>query len=269
MKLKTFISSSLLLLSIFNVLGWGQKGHDVTAAIAERHLTPATLDSVTYILNGKSMVYYSNWPDNACHTDEYAYTKTWHYKNIDADQTYQTAPIVTEGDIVTAINQQVKVLKDSDASKEDKWLALVLTVHLLGDIHQPMHMGRASDRGGNQHEIKYFNSRANLHGTWDSKLPESAHKWSYTEWVDNTDRLSQSEIDEIISDGTPEKWGEETYGITNKVYEETPEGTNISYDYIANWIPVIENQFLRGGLRLADILNSVFDPSYSAGNIIK
>lgn len=269
MKLRHFLMAAALAGAYIPSFGWGQKGHDVTAAIAEKNLTPATLQAVSDILDGKSLVYYANWPDNACHTDKYAYTKTWHYKNIDADQTYQSAPNIPEGNIVSAINEQVAVLKDPSATKEDKWLALVLTVHFLGDIHQPMHMGRASDRGGNQHEIKYFNGRANLHGTWDSKLPESAHKWSYTEWVDNINRAGEEEVVAILKDGTPDSWGEETYNIACKVYEQTPQGTNVSYDYIADWTPVIEQQILRGGLRLADLLNGIFDAGYSPLNGIK
>ena len=262
MKLKQILLSSSLLLSSLYAFGWGQKGHDVTAAIAERHLTPATLAAVTDILDGKSMVYYANWPDNACHTPQYEYTKTWHYKNIDEDQTYSTAPNIPEGNIVSAIEEQVKVLNDSTSSQEQKWLALVLTVHFLGDIHQPMHMGRASDRGGNSHQIKYFGSNANLHGTWDSKLPEAAHKWSYSEWVDNIDRASDVESMEILSLQSPDNWGRQTYEIAKSVYAGTPEGTNVSYDYIAEWTPVVEQQFLRGGLRLADLLNKIFDPAY-------
>lgn len=269
MKHNIFLISAAVFCGSLSAFGWGQKGHDVTAAIAERHLTDATLDSVNSILDGKSIVYYANWPDNACHTDQYAYTKTWHYRNIDADQTYESAPRNPEGDVVSAIEQQVEVLSNPNSTKDEKWLALVLTVHFLGDIHQPMHMGRLSDRGGNNHEIKYFGSKANLHGTWDSKLVESGHKWGYTEWVDQIDRATDEETAAILDGGTPEKWGEETYEIAVKVYDGTPEGTNISYDYISDWTPVIEQQFLRGGLRLADVLNGAFDPAYTQRNTIK
>ena len=268
MKLNTILLSAALCGSL-SAFGWGQKGHDVTAAIAERHLTQATLDSINSILGGKSIVYYANWPDNACHTDEYAYTKTWHYRNIDADETYASAPRNEAGDVVSAIEEQVAILRNPSASKDDKWLALVLTVHFLGDIHQPLHMGRLSDRGGNSHEIKYFGGKTNLHSTWDSKLVESAHKWGYTEWVDQIDRADEAETALILDGGTPLSWGEETYEIAKKVYDSTPEGTNVSYDYIADWSPVIEQQFLRGGLRLADLLNGAFDPAYTQRNGLK
>ncbi|MBD5418855.1 MAG: S1/P1 nuclease [Bacteroides sp.] len=265
LKKYTLLSSSLLL--ALSAFGWGQKGHDTTAYIAECHLTPTAKAKIDSILNGKSIVYYANWADNACHTAPYAYTKTWHYKNIDENQTYESAPSIKEGTIVTALYDLIGQL--NNPSTEDEKLALILTVHFLGDIHQPMHMGRLSDRGGNRHNIKFFNSGTNLHSVWDSRIVEAGHKWSYTEWQQNIDRATPEEEELIVAGGTPDTWGKETYEIAKQVYEATPEGTNVAYDYIADWTPVIEQQFLRGGLRLADILNAAYDPDYKAKNGIK
>ncbi|MDE6330630.1 MAG: S1/P1 nuclease [Muribaculaceae bacterium] len=260
------ILATLLATAALQMFGWGQKGHDTTAYIAECHLTPAAKAMVDSLLDGKSLVYYANWPDNACYTEPYAYTKTWHYKNIEEGEEYAKAKDIPEGTIVTALNSRIDVLNDPASTRDEKWLALVLTVHFLGDIHQPMHMGRYVDRGGNRHNIKFFGSGTNLHTVWDTRLPEAAHKWSYTEWQNNIDRATPEEEKAIVAGGTPYSWGEETYEICKKVYEATPEGTNVAYDYIADWTPTIELQYLRGGLRLADILNTVFDPEYQPLN---
>jgi hypothetical protein len=53
-------------------------------------------------------------------------------------------------------------------------------------------------------------------------------------------------------------WARETFAIATEVYGSTPQGSKLSYDYQARWTPVIEQQLLRGGLRLAHLLNSVF-----------
>ena len=76
---RSFISIFMSVAAI-SAFGWGQKGHDVTAFIAENHLTPTTRAAVDSLLEGRSMVYWANWLDNASHTPKYAYTKTWHYK---------------------------------------------------------------------------------------------------------------------------------------------------------------------------------------------
>lgn len=246
--------------------GWGQKGHDTVTYIAEQHLTETTQAAIDSLLDGYSLVYWANWLDNASHTPEYHYTKTWHYKNIDANKSYEKAPKKKEGDIVRAIYEQVEVLNDSTKSKDDKSLALKMVIHFLGDIHQPMHMGHASDLGGNRWNVRFFKNSANLHSVWDSRLPETAHKWSHTEWQREVDRLPYDQQVLILKDGNPDTWGKETYEICTRVYEATPEGTNIEYDYIADWTPTIESQLLKGGLRLADVLNSIFDPSYTPLN---
>ena len=239
---------------------WSQKGHDVTAYIAEKHLTPAAKAAVDSIFEGKSMVYWANWLDNASHGMDYAYTKTWHYKNIDADTAYDQAPLNEKGDVVTAICTQAEILADSTSSFRDKNLALKILVHCMGDLHQPMHLGHLSDLGGNKTKIKYFSRDTNLHSIWDSSLVESAHKWSYTEWQEQIDRATPEE-EEIIVSGTVDDWARETHGIATSVYKYFQPGMKVMYDPIARWTPVIEQQFLKGGLRLAHILNQIFDPS--------
>lgn len=268
MKLRTSLGFIMTALTAISAFGWGQKGHDVVAFIAESHLTPATKSTVDSLLQGRSIVYWANWLDNASHTPEYEYTKTWHYRNIDAGQDYDKAPRHRSGDVVNAIESQVYLLSDPDASPVAKTLALKILVHLMGDLHQPMHMGHKSDLGGNKVNVKYFNSNRNLHGIWDSNLVESAHKWSYSEWKDQIDRATPQEEAFIIA-GNPDTWGRETFAIATAVYDQTPEDYNVSYDYIAKWTPVIEDQLLKGGLRLADVLNGLFDPEYIKSNNIK
>ena len=98
-------------------------------------------------------------------------------------------------------------------------------------MHRPMHSGHCSDRGGNTIPAPFFGKPANLHSIWDTSLPEAAHKWSYTEWQNQIDRLSDDEAT-LIESGTPKEWFMET--IDRAVddegrYEATPEGTNV-YD---------------------------------------
>ena len=266
--MKRYYALCMGLMAFVGAFGWGQKGHDTVAYIASRHLTPATREALDSLLDGRSIVYWSNWLDNASHTPEYAYAKTWHYKNIDQNETYDNAVNIPEGNIVEALNQQIQLLNNPGASKEDKALALKMVVHFTGDIHQPMHMGRASDRGGNSHVVTFFSNPSNLHSVWDTKLLESAHAWSHTEWQREIDREGTYSLTEIVTGGTPESWGRETYEICKTIYDATPEEYNIGYDYIAYWTPTIESQLLKGGLRLADVLNSIFDPDYTPLNSI-
>ncbi|MDE6120231.1 MAG: S1/P1 nuclease, partial [Muribaculaceae bacterium] len=219
-----------------SAFGWSQKGHDTVAYIAEKHLTEAAADSVSAILDGMSPVYWSNWLDNASHTPEYAYTKTWHYKNINQGVTYEQTASHPEGDVVTASRAQIAVLADSTASKADKALALKILIHLLGDMHQPMHLGRGTDRGGNQVRLQFFGRDANLHSIWDGSIMNSGHAWSYSEWQQQLDRLSPEAQAEVAA-GNIDDWAKETHLIATDVYDSFPAGTKVSYDQVAEWTP--------------------------------
>ncbi len=238
-------------------LAWGQVGHDTTCRIAEQHLSKKAQKRINQIFDGKSIVYWSNWLDNASHQPDYAYTSTWHYKNVDAGLRYEDVPLVETGDIVTALTDLTERLKSHRLSKEEEALALKMFIHLLGDLHQPMHLGHKSDLGANQVKVQFFDLDTNLHHVWDEHLVEQGHRWTYDEWAFQLDRASKAEQQAIVQ-GTYDDWARETLSYATQVYAATPDGTHISYDYVAQWTPLVEQQFLKGGLRLAHLLNEIY-----------
>ena len=159
--MKNLIILLSCLLFAGSVYGWGQKGHDVTAYIAECHLTPEAAQKIDKVLNGHSPVYYCNWMDIASHTPEYNYTKTWHYLNIDEGQTLETMPRNPKGDVLTAVTTLVAELKAGGLAPEAETEKLKMLIHLVGDMHCPMHTGRLSDIGGNQRPVLMFGRRTN------------------------------------------------------------------------------------------------------------
>lgn len=263
--MKRILFFQIMVATALAAFAWGQKGHDATAYIAECHLTPTTKATVDSLLSGRSMVYWANWLDNASHTSEYAYTKTWHYKNVDEGVRYEEAQANPAGDVVTAIKAQIETLSGNTVSLPQKELAMKILVHIVGDMHQPMHLGHATDLGGNRVKMRFFNRDTNLHSIWDGSIPESAHKWSYSEWQQQIDRVSPEEEESIIY-GSVDDWAKETLAIANLIYSRMAPGSNISYNEVAEWAPAVELQFLRGGLRLAHILNTIFDPAYASAH---
>ena len=209
------------------------------------------------VLNGHSPVYYCNWMDIASHTPEYNYTKTWHYLNIDEGQTLETMPRNPKGDVLTAVTALVAELKAGGLAPEAETEKLKMLIHLVGDMHCPMHTGRLSDIGGNQRPVLMFGRKTNLHSAWDSAILEAGHKWSYTEWQEQIDRLTDDEA-ALVQAGEPQDWLKETHAICVGIYEDSPEGTKISYDYVDKYTPVIEQQLVRGGYRLARLLNEIY-----------
>lgn len=255
--MKRLILFALTLLISTTAFGWGQKGHDVTAAIAERHLTRKAAKKIGLLLDGLSPVYWSNWMDNASHTPEYARTKTWHYLNVEHGQTFDEARRIPEGDVLRAVEEITSTLKAGGLEPAEEAVKLRMLIHLVGDMHCPMHLGRLNDLGGNRRAVRFFGRPTNLHSVWDTDLPEAGHRWSYSEWAEQVDRLPKSEQRREEA-GTPEAWARETHALCTEVYDASPQGAEISYDYVARFTPVVERQLLRAGLRLARLLNEIY-----------
>lgn len=255
--MKKLIIFLLCVLAVRGAYAWGQKGHDVTAYIAECHLTPEAAEKIDKALGGHSLVYYANWLDIASHQPEYAYTKTWHYLNIDEGQTLETMPKNVNGDVLEAVKSITAKLKKGGLSAQEETLNLKMLIHLVGDMHCPMHTGRLSDLGGNLRPVLVFNKQTNLHSAWDTAIIEAAHRWGYIEWQEQIDRSTDDEII-LIQTGDPADWVKETHAICTDIYLRSPEGTHISYDYIDVATPIVERQFVRGGYRLARLLNEIY-----------
>lgn len=239
------------------IWAWGQKGHDVITYIAECHLTPKAKKAVRQVLGGHSMMYYSSWMDNMVSVPEYASVRTWHYANVDEGESYETMEKCPTGDICTALPEIIEKLKSRELSDSLETLYVKFLIHLVGDVHQPMHAGRLSDRGGNEFHVKWFGTPTNLHSLWDTALIESLRKWSYTEWQQNIDIASEKEIAEMAK-GSVMDWFNQTVNLGKTIYLNVEEDGNYSYDYMLENYPIVEQQFLRAGYRLARLLNEIY-----------
>lgn len=255
--MKKFVLIAFLSCYAAVCFGWGQKGHDVVALIAEKHLSAQAKESVKKYLHGYPMVYYANWLDNVRNNPAYAESVTWHYTNVDEGQSYQTMPKPSTGDILDGIRYSIRQMKDPASNDSIKTQYLKYLIHLLGDLHCPMHAGRASDLGGNRYPLKWMGQNTNLHKVWDEFMPEKSHAWSATEWVSFID-LPTTRVNEAYTRGNPEQWILETVEISKDIYKNSPENGNLSWDYLHQYTPLVEQQFLKGGYRLASILNELF-----------
>ena len=196
MKKALFLLSVAVLCST-QVFGWGQKGHDIAAYVAEQHLSKKVAQKVTSVLEGHSLVYYANWMDNASHTKEYAYTSTWHYANVDEGYTYETMPRNEKGDVVGAVKSIVTQLCSGELTAQQENEAVRMLIHLVGDMHCPMHAGRKSDVGGNRTKIKFFNRETSLHKVWDSQILETWNRPTAQQLADFASKYMEGETPKI------------------------------------------------------------------------
>ena len=129
-------------------------------------------------------------------------------------------------------------------------------IHLVGDLHQPLHIGRAEDRGGNDIQVQWFGRGSNLHRVWDSNLIDD-YGMSYTELANSLPRWSRAKIRQM-QQGSIYEWVAEIHQVTNRVYDSAEVGEKLGYRYRYDWWDTVEEQLLTGGVRLAAVLNEIY-----------
>src|SRR4051794_30618368 len=251
-------------------LAWGKTGHRVVAAIADTQLSGLSRANVEEILGpGESLDEAANWPDEMRSAPGDFWRKTatpWHYVTL-SGIVYDHAP--PEGDALQALDHFSAVLRDPNASREDKQLALRFVIHLVGDLHQPLHVGKCCDKGGNDVKVTFFGKPTNLHAVWDSSLPDE-EQLSYSELAAKLERhLSDRQLIDWW-DINPRDWISESGELRDTIYPtaaDTPKPRkgekrkkgqpvlpDLAYSYVYKFTPLMEQRLTQGGVRLAAYL---------------
>lgn len=258
--MKSFYLLVITYLLGFNVLfasnDWGKTGHRTTGDIAESHLTKKALKKVKDLLNGHSLAFVSTYGDEIRSDDAYKKYAPWHYVNFPFGSTYEATTPSEKGDLLQAIYSCISVLKDKNATKEDKSFNLKMLVHFIGDLHMPLHVGIADDKGGNDFQVRWFNEGTNLHTVWDTKMIES-YGMSYTELAENADEISKAQIT-FLQKSTVEDWMYESRRLCEQIYATTEIGEKLSYRYSYVYLNTVRSQLQKAGIRIAGVLNEIF-----------
>jgi len=236
---------------------WGKTGHRATAEIATEHLTDKAKAAIDDLLEGYSPAFVSTYADEIKSDPAYREYSIWHYINIPEGKTYDEVKTDLGPNIIWAIDKVKKGLKDPSTSRDKKQFYLKMLIHLIGDLHQPLHIGRADDLGGNKIIVFWFGEPSNLHKVWDEEMIDS-YQMSYTELAKNQKRLSKKEL-QAIQKGNPVDWLKENLEITHQIYESADVGNYLSYNYMYDWMSVVHDQLQKGGIRLAKELNEIFN----------
>lgn len=235
---------------------WGKNGHRVTGEIAEKHLTKKAKKQINKILKGQSLAFVSTYADEIKSDKKYNKYYSWHYINMGLEESYEEAEKNPKGDLKTGIDACIEVLKDKNSSDDEKNFHLKMLVHFIGDLHQPMHIGRKEDKGGNSIQVEWFGRGTNLHRVWDTNMLDD-WEMSYLELADNADDLTKKQI-EAIEKGTIVDWVNEVHLVTKEVYNSVKVGENLRYKYSYNHFGTVRTQLQKGGIRLAKVLNDIF-----------
>jgi hypothetical protein len=235
---------------------WGATGHRAVGAIAQEYLTKTAEKKINQLLKGESLALVSTFGDDIKSDKRFKHLDPWHYINMPFDVKYEQSEKNPEGDIYKAIITCIDILKNKNSSEDDQVFHLKMLVHLMGDLHQPMHVGRVEDKGGNTIQLQWFKSGTNLHRVWDSNLIDH-FDMTYTELAKNRKVVSKGQIKEWEK-GTVADWLAETHQLTPKVYASVEVGQNLGYEYAYEHMNLVRSQLQKGGVRLAKVLNDIF-----------
>lgn len=274
---------------------WGNIGHEVTAGIADALITKAATANVRKILGeGVTLRSVATWADQVKDTPPYRWSAPLHY--IDTPD-YQCSYEYTRdcNDIETgrqgacvsgAIANYTTQVKDGLAgnfSDTDKTIPLKFLVHFLGDIHQPLHVGFTTDRGGNEIFVEFYNHKENLHAIWDEFIIARMLNETYG----GSDLRWQAELITAVSSGgqyakqvkTWTKCSNGTLDCVNPFAEESvqyacensyecvpgegkpcptmqvQQSSSLTDDYYNQAVPIINQRIAQGGVRLAALVN--------------
>ncbi|MGM1430277.1 S1/P1 nuclease [Sphingobacterium lactis] len=240
---------------------WGMTGHRVISEIAEKHLSRKAKRNIERLIGHQKIAYWSNWADFIKSSPDTLLLKTgsWHFLNTPGNLTHaqflvelQNSP---EQNLYKAYKRVRQDVVNKELTLEQRQQAFYFMVHLLGDAHQPMHVSRAEDLGGNRIPVTFFGREGNIHRIWDSDLVDN-EKYSYTEYARVLDY--EKYFYKQYTKSTFEDWLYESHQLANIIYDDVAKNNKLSYDYIFRFKEPMENALLKAGLRLAKELNEVF-----------
>lgn len=278
-----------LLLGLNPAFGWGQNGHRITAEIAQQNLSPQTAEVIKSLIGYESLAELATWPDDIRSVSSWDFSQPWHFLSINDDEQWKNLKRDPDGDVISALQELEAFLSNTDEDRitlsgtvegkgEDKGKqiqqqqeigkreALAFYVHFVGDIHQPLHVGRREDFGGNKIAVNWFGEDTNLHTVWDEAMIESTNL-SFTELADFLNRVPQQQ-QERWNASTYFDWAKESKQIRRAVYDfgeqkeswylNVSEPPVLKYVYRYHTLPIIHQRLAKGGIRLAARLDRIF-----------
>lgn len=262
MCIRIFLGLVLLALAPA-ALAWGPSGHVIVTEIAAGELTPRAAAEVERLLGERAapaLRAAANWADELRANQDFGLTAPLHYVNLPRGGCrYRGARDCFRGRcVVGATERYARELGDSGAAAR-RGDALRWVIHLVADVHQPLHAGYADDRGGNDVQVRYEGEGTNLHALLDSGLLRSRGLRAVPHARQLLATLPAPDPALTRWDaGAPTRWAEESCAIVPSMY---PESSRIDRAYQQRVTAVLETRLVLAGHRLAALLNAVLDPA--------
>jgi hypothetical protein len=270
---------------------WGDEGHEVVALIAQSRLDPAVRKKVSALLaadtdplTAHTIAAAATWADKLRDSNENGTrqrTSQWHFVDIemsapDLDQACFGHPAVPPGTlasngpaqdcVIDKIQEFAAELANPATDPEERIVALKFVLHLVADVHQPLHAADDHDRGGNEKRVSAAGFKAgNLHHYWDTVFVDRLGSNVKDIASVLIGRLSERDV-QAWSQGEPSDWALESFNVArDDAYGQLPQPTSrgsfrLADDYIDMATRDVATQLSKAGVRLAWVLNKALRP---------
>ncbi|WP_375429046.1 S1/P1 nuclease [uncultured Sphingomonas sp.] len=255
----TTLATVAILIAPVPAHAWGKSGHRVTGVLADDYLDARAKAGVRELLGAETLAEASTWPDFMRSDPSEFWQRTanpFHYVTVPAGKAYVDVGAPPEGDAVTALERFSATVRSRNATVAERQLALRFIVHIVGDLHQPLHAGNGTDKGGNDVRVTLFGRNTNLHAVWDSGLIDE-EQISHTEYATWLRARITPELARGWTTADPRVWIAESAALRDRIYPAAG-ATSLSYDYVYANKARVEDRLSRAGVRLAAYLNQLF-----------
>lgn len=242
-----------ILISITS-FAWGPTGHRVVGLIAERHLNAKARKKIKQLLGRETLPLVTTWMDDVRSDTTHIDMAAWHWVTIETGSTYEQSAKNPKGDIIATLERVIKELKSHQLTPAQELEDLKILVHLVGDIHQPLHVGCCDDNGGNKVSVSWFGRKTDLHHVWDSDMIDDT-KLSYTEFPDLLGEPDATTISNWQKSSVRD-WADESMSYRKQLYA-IGEG-KLYYPYNFKNLPAVKLRLSQAGIRLAGVLNEIY-----------
>jgi hypothetical protein len=233
---------------------WGVTGHRAIGLVAEKHLSAKAKKKLKLLMGQQSLAMMSTWMDEVRSDSAYNYTADWHWVTIETGKGYAESPKNLNGDVIMTLERLIAELKTKKLDRKKEMEYIKMIVHLVGDIHQPLHVGCCDDRGGNNVKVKWFRNETNLHSVWDSNMIDDT-KLSYTELAGALEEPT-SEVLAQWQKASVREWATESMTYRKQIYS-VGDG-NLSFKYSYKNLDTVKLRLAQAGIRLAGIFNEIY-----------
>ncbi|ENA1802754.1 S1/P1 nuclease [Flavobacterium psychrophilum] len=251
---KSIFITTILIISILipsKSFAWGKKGHNLVAEVAFNYLDENTKKIVLQYLDGMTIQEASTWMDDIKNDHGFDYMKPLHYINSDKGQNISSN---NGNNIIGTLTKTIEELKNyKTLSKEDVKTRICIIFHLIGDLHQPLHVGYGEDKGGNTYQISFFGRGTNLHSFYDSGIIE--YKGLTLQQCLKAKSYSKLEVSEIGKINVVE-WANQSRSNLGIIYNTN--GHKVDEIYIDKNYIIIQDQIVKAGIRLSSLLKDIF-----------